>query len=66
MDETLPAAITEAAARAKVAYRNGNDSLGDYWTQRVTLLSDQREAVRLRHAFDVLKGHPDHSGLSHA
>jgi hypothetical protein len=57
-------AITQAAARAAVAYRNGDDTDGDYWTARVTILSDQREAVRLRQSFDVLKGHPDHSGAS--
>jgi hypothetical protein len=63
---TTEQAITQAAARAAVAYRNGDDAQGDYWAQRVTLLSDQYEALRRRQDFDVLKGHPDHSGLSHA
>ena len=40
-------AITEAAARAKVAYRNGDDAAGDYWTRRAEILSDQHEARRM-------------------
>ena len=40
--------IAEAATRAAIAYRNGDDLLGDYWTERVTRLSDQREADRVR------------------
>jgi hypothetical protein len=58
--------IAQAATRAAIAYRNGDDLLGDYWTGRVEALSDQREAIRRRDehcaTFDVLKGHPDHSG----
>jgi hypothetical protein len=39
-------AITEAAARAKVAAHNGNDLDEAYWTRRVEILSDQQEARR--------------------
>lgn len=58
--------ITQAAAYAAIAYRNGDNTLGDYWTERVMRLSDQREVMRHCATFDVLKGHPDHSGVSHA
>ena len=40
--------ITYAAARAAVAYRNGDDTAGDYWTERVQLLSDAAEAAKVR------------------
>lgn len=54
--------ISQAAARAAIAYRNGDDTLGDYWTERVIRLSDAREAAEHCATFDVLKGSPDHSG----
>ena len=38
--------IAYAAARAAVAYRNGDDAAGDYWTERVQRLSDAAEAAR--------------------
>ena len=52
--------IAEAATRAAIAYRNGDDLLGDYWTERVTRLSDQREADRVR-----VEHSPDHSVVRH-
>jgi len=57
--------IAQAAARAAIAYRNGDDLLGDYWSERVTRLSDAREALHCA-TFDELKGSPDHSGLTNA
>ena len=57
--------ITQAAELATIAYRNGDDTLGDYWTERATRLSDAREAARCA-TFDALKGSPDPSGLAHA
>ena len=59
-------AITQAAAYAALAYRNGDDLRGAYWEERVIRLSDQREAVRARATFDELKGSPDHSVVRHA
>jgi hypothetical protein len=38
--------IAYAAARAKLAYRNGDEVAGDYWTERVQRLSDAAEAAR--------------------
>ena len=72
--------IAQAAARAAIAYRNGDDLLGAYWEERVQRLSDKREldainATRTREAiarlehcatFDELKGSPDHSVVRHA
>jgi hypothetical protein len=55
--------IAQAAAYAAVARSNGDEALEAYWTERVIRLSDRRE---LEAAFDVLKGHPDHSGLANA
>ena len=54
-------AINQAAAYAALAYRNGDDVRGAYWEERCIRLSDQREAMRNRATFDVLKGSPDHS-----
>jgi len=54
--------ITQAATYAALAYRNGDDLRGDYWTERVVRLSDAREAAQAAGTFDVLKGSPDHSG----
>lgn len=62
---TADQAITQAAAYAAIAYRNGDDLRGDYWADRVVILSDQREAVLRRSEFDVLKGSPDHSVVRH-
>ena len=53
--------ITQAAAYAAVAYRNGDDTLGDYWSERVTRLSDQRELLaRQAELTDTLRGTVDH------
>ena len=63
-------AINQAAAMAAVAYRNGDDTLGDYWAERVQRLSDQweleKEIVARAATFDELKGSPDHSVVRHA
>ena len=73
-------AINQAATMAAVAYRNGDDILGDYWTERVVRLSDKRELDAINEArtrdaitrlercptFDELKGSPDHTRLSNA
>lgn len=54
-------AIAQAAARAAVAYRNGDDALGDYWAERVTRLSDQREIMRRQDELtSTLRGSVDH------
>ena len=69
--------ITQAAARAAVAYRNGDDEAGAYWADRVTRLSDELEVARIRRGvlslsgltsdeLDEVGGMPDHSGLAHA
>jgi hypothetical protein len=63
---TAEQAITQAAALAKVASRNGDEAGEAYWTARAVILSDQREAMRRRADFNELKGHPDHSSVSHA
>ena len=49
---TTEQAITQAAARAKVAGMNGDEDTRAYWEQRAVLLSDQREAMRLRAEFN--------------
>ena len=54
--------IAQAAARAAVAYRNGDDLLGAYWEERCIRLSDARERADHCATFDALKGSPDHSG----
>ena len=59
-------AITQAATMAAVAYRNGDDILGDYWTERAQRLSDARELASRCVTFDALKGSPDHSAVRHA
>jgi hypothetical protein len=38
--------ITYAATRAAIAYRNGDDEAGDYWTERVNRLSDAAELAK--------------------
>ena len=53
--------ITQAAAYAALARSNGDEVTEAYWTERVVQLSDQREAMRNRSTFDLLKGSPDHS-----
>ena len=56
--------------RRKIAALNGNEVAEQHWTERIIRVSDQIEAARQRAqhcaTFDVLKGHPDHSGASHA
>jgi hypothetical protein len=54
-------AIAQAAARAALARRNGDETAEAYWTERVTRLSDQEILLERAQAFDTLKGSPDHS-----
>jgi hypothetical protein len=51
--------ITQAAARAAIARSNGDEDGEAYWTKRVELLSDQREAMRERSAVRLLSGLSD-------
>lgn len=58
--------IAHAATRAAIAYRNGDDLLGDYWSERVQRLSDARERALHCATFDELKGSSDHSVVRNA
>jgi ubiquinone biosynthesis protein UbiJ len=70
---TIDQQITHAAARVAVAVSNGEEDQVKQWEAEVERLMDQRDRLadsiarlEARDDFDVLKGHPDHSGLSHA